>query len=149
MSVANRISLMSILLIIASLGAGCSRSDAREIDFVDRFMAALQAQDVEKIISLYSDDFSYINVAIMDFGAISLKDYQRVLRRGYAQGDGIFIPDKAYRSQDGKSAALSGTLIAEDMFGRIVNVPMVMIIEIRDGKIFHQTDYFDGRRFIK
>lgn len=145
----NRFYIYAFLLIIVSLAAGCGDVGTDKSLLVEEFMAALQTKDVEEILTFYAEDFTYLNVTILDWGEIALADYQRVLRSGYAANDGIFIADAYFLAPDQNGAALSGTYTAVDKNGNIAAVPMVMVIEIRDNKIIRQTDYLDGVRFIK
>jgi ketosteroid isomerase-like protein len=145
----NRWMFRILLLFSLFLASACGRTGAAQNPVVDGFVAALQAKDVDQVLSYYSDGFVYLNVTILDWGEVPLTDYQRVLRQGYAADDGIFIPEKTYYAEDSSGAALSGSFTAMDKNGKLAIVPMVMIIEIEGGKITRQTDYFDGRRFIK
>jgi ketosteroid isomerase-like protein len=149
MSMPNRWKMRIIPMVILILVSGCDGTTTTKDSLVDGFAAALQAKNVDLILSYYSDDFVYLNVTIMDLGEVALADYQRVLRQGYAAGDGIFIPDQVYYKADQSGAALSGSLTALDKTGRMATVPMVMIVEIANGKITRQIDYFDRVRFIQ
>ncbi len=101
-----------VFILIMLLAAGCGWSGGDEIELVDGFMAALQAKDVDTILSYDPDDFVDLNIATLDEGEVPLKDDQRVLRRGYDAVDCCVIPDQDCLAADRSDAALSGGLTA-------------------------------------
>jgi hypothetical protein len=50
-------------------------------------------------------------------------------------------------SDDGRFAAIDGTYTNVGKDGKVASVPTVILLELRDGKIIHETDYYEGSPF--
>jgi ketosteroid isomerase-like protein len=65
----------------------------------------------------------------------------------FQEPDFQFKANSSFVSDDGRSAIIVGTYADVGKDGKVASVPMVILLELRDGKIIHETDYYDGSPF--
>jgi steroid delta-isomerase-like uncharacterized protein len=115
------------------------------------FVAALETQDFEKTASFFTDDCVYedIPMGAVCHGVKEFIDIARMVRRTF--------PDRSWKItsifSDGNKIATeavwSGTNTHSDdparpPTGKHVSVRTVSITDLRDGKIWKNSDYYDG-----
>ena len=133
------VAIAIILSACGQQGAGVSETQA----LVKAWVSAYESKDADKFIALYSDDIYYADWAIGAF--ITGKD-------GWSSGVRSTFPEEGFAvkvtsyfiSSDGRSAAVEGIYSNKDKQGRIVSMPMVSVLEFKNGKIIKETDYYDA-----
>ena len=120
-------------------GAGVSDTQA----LVKAWISAYESKDADKYIALYSDDIYYADWAIGAF--INGKDGWSSGVRSTFPEEGFGVKVNSYFiSSDGRFAAVECIYSDKDSQGRIVSMPMVSILEFKNGKIVKETDYYDA-----
>jgi limonene-1,2-epoxide hydrolase len=114
------------------------------IEIVDGFVAAFNANDVESIMSFFTDDAIYHNMPAAPLSGI---DAIRTTIAGY-MGMATDVDWIVHNS----AAAADGVVLNErsDRFlinGTWIELPVMGAFEIRDGKIAKWRDYFDMNQF--
>jgi ketosteroid isomerase-like protein len=152
---------LGLLLLLASCGTPEAASTPTPIPtptpdpaketgvLVQGYIDAYHALDADKFMSYFADDATYFDTALKDIGVYTRAALDRSVHSTFsaaisAEGKGFKVEiNSFFVSPDGKFAALEGTYYDFNKFGRQVPMPMVIILEFRDGKIIRETDYYD------
>lgn len=121
---------------------------------LDRFAAAMDAQDVQALQSLYSPqvDFADINLRTHFTNSQTLLEHFGQFWRAH-EAFSFKVLDSVL--QDGQAALKvewTGTIVGAlfpDEKPRDYTIGGVMLLEIEDGKITRQRDYIDLRTYIE
>jgi len=133
--------VVATVILSACSQPGTSASDTPSL--VKAWISAYESKDADKFIALYSDDLYYADWAIGAF--ITGKDGWNSAVRDTFAGEGFAVKIKSYFiSSDGRFAAVEGTYSDRDRQGHLVSMPMVVILECKNGKIIKETDYYDA-----
>lgn len=115
-------------------------------DLAIAYVAALSSGDPERVAALVSDDFVNEHASALGTGSNGRSAYRRRL-------DGFFgqFRDLTYHVVDtiadgGKVAVRYRMTAVHD--GHPIDIPGVMLIEIRDGLITHRLDVWDSLTFL-
>lgn len=114
------------------------------------FISAYEGKDIVKYQSLFDKD-----AILEDLGSLSARNAGAVYIRNISTMIGITFRSNEFEvklptyfvSVDGRYVSLMGTYTNKGMDGKIHTVPTAVILEIRDGKIIRETDYYDGTDF--
>lgn len=110
---------------------------------VQAWVDAYHSLDADAYMSYFAEDAVYLDMAIKDFGTYNRDMLDRAVHSTF-QEEGFKIEITSFFvSPDGKFAAAEGTYYDLNKAGRQVPMPMAIILEIRDGKIVKETDYYD------
>ena len=111
---------------------------------VQGYVDAYHALDADTFMSYFADDAEYYDMAMKDYGVLTREALARGVHSSFIQ-EGFKVEINSYFvSRDGKYAALEGTYYKLNKYGRQVGMPTVIILEIRDGRIIRETDYYDS-----
>lgn len=115
------------------------------VNIVNELMAAWHAMDIERIMACFTDDAVYTNIpmdppnegkaAIREFieGFIGmLESIEFVVHNQIENPDGIVMNERTDKI---------------NMAGKMIELPVMGVFEIRDGKISAWRDYFDMQQF--
>lgn len=111
-------------------------------------MAAWRSHDVEKILSFYTDDCIFEDLAIsrvlngkeelrayIKEGFTNLPDFRIEAKSSFASGDHVCI--------EWIMSGTSGNLPGMPVTNKSYSVPGVAVIELKEGKVKRETDYWD------
>jgi ketosteroid isomerase-like protein len=117
---------------------------------VNAYIAAYQAKDTQQILPLFSGDAIYMDQGSPEFRAIGEMNVSSITT-AWAQTfqDPLFQVnfESYFISSDGTSAALKTVYTDKNANGNPTSVPMIIILEIKDGKIVREDDYYDYSPF--
>jgi len=121
-----------------------SRTDTANLEIVDRFIAAFNANDLDRIMSCFCEDAVYHNMPVAPVAGL---DAIRAVIGGF-QGMATEIDWIVHHS----AADARGTVLNErtDRFlinGKWIELPVMGTFEIRGGRIAKWRDYFDMSQF--
>lgn len=111
---------------------------------VQGWMDAYLAMDVDKFMSYYDVDVTYLNVVIKDFGTVTFDGLSKSIRTDLLEEDSGWEFLSYFVASDGTFVAIQATYHELNHSGKQVSIPITIVLEIRNGKIIRQTDYFDG-----
>ena len=124
---------------------GSASAEARALALATAYASAYEAKDVATYLSLFSADADYFDFAVQVHARIrSLKEE---LRRSFRRGEFRLAIHSIFVSSDGGFAALRGTYTDSTRSEHAVSVPIVSILEIRNGEIQKEYLYYDGSMF--
>ncbi|MGE5248810.1 MAG: nuclear transport factor 2 family protein [Bacteroidota bacterium] len=154
-SLLHAIGLALALQVLAACGAGPATPTpaptatpapdpaAETHRLVQGWVDAYHAKDADKFMSFFAEDAVYLDTAIKDFGTFSRDSLDRMVHSTF-QEEGFKIEVTSFFvSPDGKFAVAQGSYYDLNKAGKQVAMPVAMILEIRDGKIIKETDYYD------
>jgi ketosteroid isomerase-like protein len=114
---------------------------------VEEWMAAYQAYDAEALLSLYSDDMSW-----MDYG-YNDDPYHKVVLKGavheWFASEALKVEVKSYLvTMDGRFAVVNAIYSEKNgLTGKWNSTQAVAILEFNDGKIVKETWYYNTSVF--
>ncbi len=116
-----------------------------------QYASAFEARDADKFFSLHSDDALYMGYGVGNSrGATKIKLYVQELQALFRYVESFQVKITSYIvSADGRFVVLQGSYTDWGKNGYPATVPIVVIVEIRDGKIVQETAYYDGSPFKK
>lgn len=110
---------------------------------VQGWVDACHALDADKYMSYYAGNAVYHDMSLTDLGLYSRDALDRVVHSNFKQAGFKVEITSFFVSTDGKRAALEGTYYDLNRSGKQVGMPIVILLEIRDGLIIRETDYYD------
>lgn len=121
-------------------------------DVVDRYLAVYSSADMEALLDLYTADATFIDVS-QRHEVRGRQELQQQFQQLAGMHKGMKVEEKRRATSDGLvtvEVVYSGTLDCatlgfpdhEDLH---YELPAVLLFEIEDGRIRHQTDYLDFR----
>jgi len=141
------------LIALSLVLSGCSRQgeQAGNADQLSReISAAFASHDIEKILSLYTDDVVYEDVVVgkTNHG----KDELRAFMKDFIGGapdikmelKSIIVSGDRFCMEGVFSGTQTGNWADYPATGKSFSIRGVSVGELRDGKIKHNTDYYDG-----
>lgn len=149
----NRLTI--ILLAAALLLVSCGTSQSTQAPtptpnpvnrttlLVQGWVDAYHALDADKFMSYFAEDALYYDMAMKDFGAFTRDALDRAVHSSFKQEGFKVEISSFFVSTDGRFAALECTYFDLNKFGRQVGMPAVIILEIANGMIIRETDYYD------
>lgn len=134
-----------LLLITGTVVARNSQAENRQSSIADKWIAAWNSHDPDKLVSLFSTDVMYEDVA---FGQVS---HGAAELRKFAADEFAAVPDLHVELEDsfiqGGHGSIqwkfSGTDTGMFKTGKKFNVRGVSIITVSNGKISRNFDYYD------
>jgi ketosteroid isomerase-like protein len=109
------------------------------------YVSAYEAKDVRAYLSLFSKDADYVDYGVQVHAKIS--DLREELLRSFKRKTFQLHIRSFFVSADGRFAALQGTYTDTARSGDVASVPIVSVLEFRDGRIFKESLYYDGSLF--
>ena len=110
---------------------------------VQGWVDAYNALDADKFMLYFAEDAVYLDMAMRDFGTYTRDMLDRSVHSTFRQEGFKVEITSFFVSPDGKSAAAEGTYYDVNKAGKQVAMPFVIILEIQNGKIIKETDYYD------
>ena len=119
---------------------------ARNADVVREFVAAFNANDLERILAFFSEDAVYHNIPVQPVQG--LKAIRAVIQGFLGLASEVdWILHRIAEAADG--AVLTERTDRFRIRGRWVELPVMGSFALRDGKISEWRDYFDMQQFQK
>ncbi len=114
-------------------------------EIIDRFIEAWTARDIDRIMNFFSDDAIYVNIPIDPPN--EGKDQIRKAIDGFvSMSSGIeFVVH--HQAEGGCGRVMNERTDRFKMGDRWVELPVMGVFELRDGKISAWRDYFDMGMF--
>lgn len=113
----------------------------------ERYLAALTAGDVGTVAALVAEDFVNEHTSAIGVGSVGREAYRARLPGFLGGFDGLRY-DVVETIEEGDRVAVRYRLTAR-FDGHPVDVPGVMLIEVRDGLIARRTDVWDSLTFLR
>jgi ketosteroid isomerase-like protein len=148
--------ILAIAVALVLTACGGIKADVADNDvakatqaIVEKWIAANQAYDAYAILSLYSDDITW-----MDYG-YNDGPYHKVGLNGavheWFASEALKVEVKSYLvTRDGHFAVIQAIYSEKDgITGKWASTPAVAILEFKDGKITHETWYYNTSVFYK
>jgi steroid delta-isomerase-like uncharacterized protein len=122
-------------------------SDSKNI--IRQYMDAVPRRDFDKIRQLLHPQYSYTSgdgqrqegpeagIAVAEMYTAAFPDLKLDVRRMHAAGDDVVVTEFVVR------ATHQGELMGIAPTGRKVEIPVCNVIDVRDGKIYAEREYFD------
>lgn len=141
--------ILAFLLVACSAQSSPAISDSPESaeatnKLVQGWMDAYQEKDVEEFMSYYDEDMQYLNVVIKDFGTVTFDGLSKSIRNDLLDDDSGWEFVSFFVDSNGNFAVIEGMYYELNRSDKQVSIPIAIVLEIRNGKIIRQTDYFDG-----
>jgi ketosteroid isomerase-like protein len=116
-----------------------------------QYASAFEERDVDKYFLLHSDDALYVDNGIgYDSKPAKVRLYVQELQALFRYVDSFQVKMTShFISTDGRFVVLQGTYSDWGKSGFPTTVPIVIVVEIREGKIVQETAYYDGSPFRK
>jgi ketosteroid isomerase-like protein len=111
------------------------------------FIAAEETKQAVDYLALFSDDALFMdnsNASMRERGPDLMRNGQGFVIYLFQQEDWRIKFNSHFIADDGRYIALSGTWTDTGKNGNLVSVPIQIILEVRDGKIVRQDDYYDS-----
>jgi ketosteroid isomerase-like protein len=145
--------LMLVLLVSTACGAAQPAgggSPAQAKASVKAFIAAYEAKSAKDYLATFDKDAVYTDLgraSIRNSGSMYVRDLSSAVAQAFQEPDFQFKVNSSFVSDDGRFAAIDGVYTDVGKDKKPASVPMVILLELRDGKIVHETDYYDGSPF--
>ncbi len=119
-------------------------------DVTRAFISAYEAKEPADYLALFSDDaifldnsVPYRSEVVVDLVRISGPYVRNLFTR---TNFGIKFQSRTI-SRDGRRVALTGSYSNTGKDGNLASVPIIVMIEIKDGKIVREDQYYDNTAF--
>ena len=149
--------ILALAFVIAVAMSACNQVKADVADnpdakatqaIVEQWMAANKAYDADAIMSLYSDDITWMDYGYND-GPYHAGLSGAVHEWFASQGLKVRV-DSYIITRDGHFAVIQGTYSEKDgITGKWASTPAVAILEFKDGKILKESWYYNTDIFYK
>jgi hypothetical protein len=117
---------------------------------VKAFVSAYEAKSAKDYLAVFDKDAIYSDLgraSIRNAGSMYVRDLNTAIAQTFQEPDFQFKAKSSFVSDDGRFAAIDGIYTDVGKDKKPASVPMVILLELRDGKIIHETDYYDGSPF--
>lgn len=114
------------------------------------FIAAEETKQAVDYLALFSDDALFMdnsNATMRERGPDLVRLSQGFILHLFQQESWRIKFSSHFISHDGHYIALSGTWTDTGKDGNPASVPILIILEVKDGKIIRQDDYYDSSPF--
>lgn len=114
---------------------------------VEGYLAALSAADVERVLAHVADDFHNEHTSSLGSSSHGRDEYRSRLPGFLGQFAGLHY-EVVDTIVEGGRAAVRYRLTA-NFDGHPLDIPGVMLFEVRDGRISRRTDVWDSLTFLR
>ena len=114
------------------------------------FITAYEAKQAENWLALFSNDALFMDNGNDEFrkeGAHYVRNEQTFVKHLFSLKNFSMKFNSYFVSDDGRFIALNGTYTSTGKDGNPASVPIMIILEVVDGKIIREDDYYDGSPF--
>jgi len=140
-----------ILFIMAALSLAACAQDKSPVGVAtgvaQKFAAACNAKNAKRYLALFSDDAMYVDYG-MHVGPLKMKILASEVDSTFADKNFAFKVKPSFVSDDGRFATLQGEFSNMGHDGTVQTVPALVVLEIKDGKIISEADYYDGEPYL-
>ena len=128
---------------------------SNSIDIVRKYFDAAPKRDFDTVHQLFHEDFSYTGsdgkrqagsdaaIAVIETFTSAFPDMKLDIQSIYGAGDDVVVTEFIARGTH------QGELMGIAPTGRTMALPVCNVIEVRDGKIYAEREYFDGSHLMK
>jgi hypothetical protein len=140
-----------ILFIMAALILAACTQDKSPVGvattLAQKLAAAYDARSAKAYLALFSDDAMYVDYG-MHVGPMKMKVLESEIDSAFADKNFAFKLKPSFVSDDGRFATLRGDFSNLGHDGAIQTVPALVVLEIKNGKIISEADYYDGEPYL-
>jgi steroid delta-isomerase-like uncharacterized protein len=145
------LTLLAALLLVPAIAAPQKTSGAKESAVAEQWIAAWNSHDPDKMLPLFTDDAVYEDVT---FGEVS---HGKTELRKFAAEEYEGVPDLALKLDhadiQGNHGTIEWTFTGTDKgvykTGKKFSVRGVSVIDLRDGKISRNVDFYDSATIMR
>ena len=117
-------------------------------DIARQYLEAAPRRDFDKVRQLYHPQYTYTGgdgqrqegaeagIAVADMYTTAFPDVQLGIKQTHVIGDTVIVEFVASGTHQGELMGIAPT-------GRKVSMPVCIVLEIRDGKIYAEREYMD------
>lgn len=152
----NRIILCLGIIIVAMLLTACGPNSSQTVgkseELVKAFITAYETKNTKQYLALFDKDAIYMaqgDPGMRSVGEMYVRNLTTPIAETFNEPTFQVKFESYFISVDGAKAALTTIYTNKDSTGNPTSVPMVIILEIRDGKIVREDDYYDFTPFEK
>ncbi len=111
------------------------------------YLAAFATGDPEAVAACVTDDFVNGHASALGSGCAGIDEYRRRLPGFLASMPGLrYDVERVIADGDWVSASYRMQATSN---GHPIDIPGVMVIEVRDGKVARRTDYWDALTYLR
>jgi len=143
--------LVLLLILAALILAACAQDQSpvgMATSLAQKLAAAYNAKSAERYLALFSDDAMYVDYG-MHIGPMKMSVLKSEVGSAFADQNFSFKISSYFVSDDGRFATLQGDFTNLGIHGKPETVPALVFLEIRDGKIISEADYYDGKNYVQ
>ncbi len=145
----------SILIVLVTVFTifltGCTSGPSQAVTSADNlvkaFITASEAKDINQYVSLFSEDARYMDYTGPTTSPMYLRDVRPILAQRFNDPAFSIKVESYFISSDGASAAVRSKLTYKNSQGDPASAPVVVILQIKDGKVVRQDNFYDSRPF--
>jgi hypothetical protein len=151
----KKITLLTILLVICCTACAsqptvtpnpAAVSSTRQV--VQEFIAAEEARDADRYLATFAPTGKVYDMTFMNPDLGPIKNLESYVRVDFAPKSSINIKfDDYFISPDGHFATLRGHYTNLGKDAQPVTVHMATLLEVKDGKVLSESDYYDSSSF--
>lgn len=143
------IGMTLVMLLVTACGGAPGQSAAvQEAEStVKAFITAYEAKDTDKTMALFDQDAIYMDNGSPGFrgmGQVYVRNIRTIWAQTFQNPAFQMKFDSYFVSADGKHAALTATYTNRGLSPTPSSVPLVIILELSNGKIIREDDYYDS-----
>lgn len=119
-------------------------------NLAETFISTYEAKQASEWLALFSDDALFLdngNPHAREEGAMYIRDNRTYVKYLFSLNHFSMKFSSHFISSDGRFIALSGTYTFTGKDGKLASVPIMIILEVQDGMIIREDDYYDGSPF--
>jgi len=142
--------LVILVIMAALILAACSQDKSPvgvATSVAQKLAAACNAKSAKSYLALFSDDAMYVDYG-MHVGPVKMKILASEVDSAFADKNFAFKIKPSFVSDDGRFATLQGEFSNMGHDGTVQTVPALVVLEIKDGKIISEADYYDGEPYL-
>ena len=145
------ISMSLVLLVACSSLSPSTTSSSSSIQSAENlaqaFISAYEARHAADWLSLFSSEAIFMdngNPTSRKFGGVYVRNSQTYVNYLFQKENFAMKFSSHFVSADGHFIALTSIYTDTGKDGNPASVPMVIILEVKDGKIIREDDYYDS-----
>jgi ketosteroid isomerase-like protein len=115
---------------------------------VQAYIAAQEAKDTDRYLATFAPEAHIYDMTLTNPDVGLVKNLESFVRVDFDPKSSFAVKyDDYFISPDGHFAALRGKYTNLGKDGQPVSVHLVVLLEMKDGKVLKETEYYDGSSF--
>jgi hypothetical protein len=119
-------------------------------NLAEDFVSTYEAKQASEWLALFSQDAFFLdngNPHAREEGPMYIRDNKTYVKYLFSLPHFSMKFSSYFISNDGRFIALSGIYTFTGKDGKLASVPIMIILEVQDGVIIREVDYYDGSPF--